>query len=113
MVVNATLSIGPTLSFPLCVYKFVLCVSVSIPAMQITQSLSHKVKSERGKQISYINAYIIYIGNYFKSIKENTFIEPLLHTHIMLSMMVERDRKKTLLGTAGLLGGGQQAMHSY
>lgn len=45
------------------------------------------------------------MGNYFKSIKENTFTEPLLHTHIMLSMMVEKDRKKTLLGTAGLSGG--------
>lgn len=35
------------------------------------------------------------MGNYFKSIKENTSIEPLLHTHIMLSMMVEKEKEDT------------------
>lgn len=44
------------------------------------------------------------MGNYFKSIKQNTLIEPLLHTMLCAQRDVAK-RQKTLQGTAGLWGG--------
>ena len=37
--VDATLSVGPTLSFPLCVHKAFLYIYISLPALQIDSSV--------------------------------------------------------------------------
>ena len=37
--VCATVSVHPTLSFPNCVYKSVLCIWVSIPSLQLGSSI--------------------------------------------------------------------------
>ena len=37
--VNATFSVGPTLAFPHCVHKSVLCICISVPSLQIGSSV--------------------------------------------------------------------------
>ena len=58
MYVNPNLPIHPTPPSPVGVHTFVLYIYVSVSALQTGWSVQSEVKSEREKQISYINAYM-------------------------------------------------------